>query len=191
MTTERFGVKPRQYIPGEVMHEYLEAYAREFGVDRHLRLSTKVVSAEHRDEGGWLLEIQSTTSEQPEAPTRVVARRLIVATGQLSEPLMPHVRGQEQYDRPLFHSKDFQKHRDTVNTAKRVTVFGATKSGWDAVYAYATHGVKVDWIIRRRSLSFSGNYAMLCRRPFELTTLLMPSNRPWSGLDVALFRDAF
>ncbi|KAH7199004.1 uncharacterized protein B0J16DRAFT_331473 [Fusarium flagelliforme] len=145
MTTERFGVKLREYIPGEVMHNYLESYAREFGINQYLRLGTKVLSAEHQSEGGWLLEIQS---EQSEAPTRVIARRLIVATGQDSEPLMPHIRGQEEFDRPLFHSRDFQKYRDTVNTVKRVTVFGGTKSAWDAVYAYATHGVKVDWIIR-------------------------------------------
>jgi cation diffusion facilitator CzcD-associated flavoprotein CzcO len=188
MSTERFGVKPGQYIPGEVMHEYLEAYAREFGVVEHLRLSTKVVSAEHRGEGGWLLEIQSIESEQPQAPTRVVARRLIIATGQLSEPSMPHIQGQEEYDRPLFHSKDFQKYRDTVNTAKRVTVFGGTKSGWDAVYAYATHGVKVDWIIRRRYLQCNWHYAKLLRRPFELIMLLVLSHRPRSGLDVAVFR---
>ncbi|KAM0296937.1 hypothetical protein ACHAPM_010123 [Fusarium culmorum] len=147
MTTKRFGVKPGEYIPGQVMHEYLEAYAREFGIDQHLRLSTKVVSAEHKVEGGWLLEIHSTEDEQ-KTPTQVFAGRLIIATGMLSEPLMPHIQGQEQYDRPLFHSKDFQKYRGTISTAKRVTVFGGTKSGWDAVYAYATHGIEVDWIIR-------------------------------------------
>ncbi|KAG8664424.1 hypothetical protein FPOAC2_13371 [Fusarium poae] len=145
MATERFGAKPLQYIPAEVMHNYFEAYAQEFGIDRHLRLSTKVLSAEHQDDGGWLLEIKN---EESELPTRVFAKRLIVATGQDSEPLMPHIRGQEQYNRPLFHSRDFQKYKDTVNTAKSVTVFGGTKSGWDAVYAYATHGAQVDWIIR-------------------------------------------
>ncbi|KAM0228643.1 hypothetical protein ACHAPO_010615 [Fusarium lateritium] len=147
MTTKRFGVEPGNYIPGEVMHEYLESYAREFGIDKHLMLSTKVVSAEHKTEGGWVLETQSTKDER-KTSTQVFARRLIIATGMLSEPFMPHILGQEEYDRPLFHSKDFQKHRDTISTAKRVTVFGGTKSGWDTVYAYATHGVKVDWIIR-------------------------------------------
>ncbi|KAL6922897.1 hypothetical protein FSST1_000171 [Fusarium sambucinum] len=147
MTTKRFGVEPGNYIPGEVMHEYLESYAREFGIDKHVMLSTKVVSAEHKTEGGWVLETQSTKDER-KTSTQVFARRLIIATGMLSEPFMPHILGQEEYDRPLFHSKDFQKHRDTISTAKRVTVFGGTKSGWDTVYAYATHGVKVDWIIR-------------------------------------------
>lgn len=148
MTTKRFGVKPGEYIPGEVMHEYLEAYAREFGIDQHLRLSTKVISAEHKPDGGWLLEIHSTEDEQ-KTLTQVFTKRLIIATGMLSEPFMPHIQGQEQYDKPLFHSKDFQKYRDTISSAKCVTVFGGTKSGWDAVYAYATHGVEVDWIIRR------------------------------------------
>jgi cation diffusion facilitator CzcD-associated flavoprotein CzcO len=161
MATERFGAKPLQYIPAEVMHNYFEAYAQEFGIDRHLRLSTKVLSAEHQDDGGWLLEIKN---EESELPTRVFAKRLIVATGQDSEPLMPHIRGQEQYNRPLFHSRDFQKYKDTVNTAKSVTVFGGTKSGWDAVYAYATHGAQVDWIIRRK---YRDEQAMVCHGPLN------------------------
>lgn len=160
MTIERFGIKPGQYIPGEVMHDYLKAYTCEFGIDQYLRLSAKVVSAEHKSEGGWMLEIESVREEQPFSQTRIMARRLIIATGQLSEPLMPHIQGQEQYGRPVFHSRDFQKYRSTVDTAKRVTVFGGTKSGWDAVYAYATHGVKVDWIIRRGYLVTRGHQAL-------------------------------
>lgn len=145
MTTERFGVKPREHIPGPVVHEYLETYAREFGIAEHVRLNSKVHSAEHQPEGGWVIEVQTGD----EASTKVFAKRLVVATGLTSEPFMPHVKGQEEYNRPLFHSKYFLQHEDTMEPGKRITVFGGTKSAWDAVYAYGTRGVKVDWIIRR------------------------------------------
>ncbi|EON97327.1 putative flavin-binding monooxygenase-like family protein [Phaeoacremonium minimum UCRPA7] len=145
MTTERFGVKPREHVPGPVIHDYLEAYAREFGIDKHIRLNTKVLSAEHQAEGGWVVE---TKKEGDAAATKLLVKRLVVAMGQVSEPWMPHIKGQEEYGRPIFHSKDFREHKDTINAEKRVTVFGGTKSAWDAVYAYGTQGVKVDWIIR-------------------------------------------
>ncbi|KAK8012227.1 hypothetical protein PG989_000487 [Apiospora arundinis] len=41
----------------------------------------------------------------------------------------------------LFHSRDFLKNSATIDTANSVTVFGGTKSSWDAVYAYAIKGV--------------------------------------------------
>jgi cation diffusion facilitator CzcD-associated flavoprotein CzcO len=145
MTEERFGVPPRNHVPGTVIHEYLEAYAKEFGIFEHVRFNTKVFSAEHLPEGGWILETAG-----PEGTSKVSTHKLIVATGLTSEPIMPHIKGQEDFDRPLFHIKDFRKHEETIKTAKRVTVFGGTKSAWDAVYAYGTRGIPVDWIIRRK-----------------------------------------
>jgi hypothetical protein len=49
---------------------------------------------------------------------------------------------------PFFHSKDFESYASTVDTAKSACVYGGSKSAWDVVYAYASKGVKVDWIVR-------------------------------------------
>ncbi|KAK3385718.1 hypothetical protein B0H63DRAFT_186939 [Podospora didyma] len=147
MDTARFGVKTREHIPGEVVHEYLKAYAAEFGIADKIRFNTKVVSAEHQDtaDGGWILTVANTKHG---GTTRIFARRLIIATGLNSEPFMPHFKGQETFGGKIFHSKEFKQHSDTLKTAKSVTIFGATKFGWDAVYAYTMAGVKVNWIIR-------------------------------------------
>lgn len=150
MTTKRFGVRPKEHVPGAVLHEYMEAYAQEFGINKCVRLRTKVVSAEHLTEGGWVLEVRDSGDEAARL-VKVSTQRLILATGLTSEPFMPHIQGQDDYNRPIFHIKDLQKHKDTIDTGKRVTVFGGNKSAWDAVYAYGTHGVQVDWIIRRKS----------------------------------------
>ncbi|KFA65394.1 hypothetical protein S40285_00519 [Stachybotrys chlorohalonatus IBT 40285] len=145
-----YGVKPGQHIPGHVIQAYLEAYSKRFAIFELIRFGTKVVSATHEPEGGWVLEIESTSQVDhgPVAASKLMARRLIVATGVTSQPLMPHIKGQEDYGRPLFHSKDFGAFATTLETSNRVTVFGGTKSGWDAAYAYATRGVSVDWVIR-------------------------------------------
>jgi cation diffusion facilitator CzcD-associated flavoprotein CzcO len=147
MDTETFGVKVNEHIPGPVINRYLKAYADKFGIADFVRLQTKVSVAEHRDttEGGWVL----TVVDEKQQESKLFARRLILATGRTSDPFLPHFAGQETFGGRVFHGKQFLENRDTLQTAKAVTVFGASKSAWDAVYAYATAGVKVNWIIRR------------------------------------------
>ncbi|KAI1817240.1 FAD/NAD(P)-binding domain-containing protein [Poronia punctata] len=149
MSPDKFGVKPGQHIPAETIHRYLKAYAEHNNIDQLIHLNTKVVTAEHQDvgTGGWVLTLAN--SDQAQGETRkVFAHRLILATGLTSEPLLPRFEGHEVFGGRIFHTKYFKQNSDTLDTAKAVTVFGASKSSWDAVYAYATSGVKVNWVIR-------------------------------------------
>ena len=159
MATETYGVQPGEHIPGPVVHRYLADYATAFGVMPHFRGSTKVVSAEMQPGGGWLLTLRpnsegpSSSSVSTSAESTLLARKLIVATGLTSEPFLPHIAGQESFGVPLFHSRDFLQHADTLDAAavaskKSVAVFGGTKSAWDMVYAYASRGIPVEWVIR-------------------------------------------
>ncbi|KAK4176132.1 hypothetical protein QBC36DRAFT_188164 [Triangularia setosa] len=158
MTTEQFGVKPGDHIPGIIVHEYLASYAEKFGIADKIRFHHKVVTAEHRDgsDGGWIL-----TMEHDGKPSKILAKKLIVATGVTSEPFLPRIDGQGEFSAPLFHSADFLQHADTLKTTDRVTVFGGSKSAWDAVYAYGTRGIKVDWVIRE-----SGHGAVWMAPPY-------------------------
>lgn len=146
MDTETFGVKTNEHIPAPVINKYLKAYADAFDITDKVRLQTKVLIAEHQDgeDGGWILTVADSNQQE----SKLYARRLILATGRTSDPFLPHFAGQETFGGRVFHGKQFLKNRDTLDTAKAVTIFGASKSGWDAVYAYATAGVKVNWIIR-------------------------------------------
>ncbi|KAK3648628.1 hypothetical protein LTR22_013262 [Elasticomyces elasticus] len=146
MDTETFGVKTNEHIPAPVVNKYLKAYAANFGIADFIRLQTKVSVAEHQDtaEGGWILTV--VNAEQHES--KLFTCRLILATGRTSDPFLPHFAGQETFGGRLFHGKQFRDNRDTLQTAKAITIFGASKTAWDAVYAYATAGVKVNWIIR-------------------------------------------
>ncbi|KAM0721941.1 hypothetical protein Q7P37_002867 [Cladosporium fusiforme] len=146
MDTKTFGVKENEHIPAPVVNNYLKAYAENFGIRDLIRLGTKVLVAEHQDtdEGGWILTIAN--SEQHES--KLFARRLILATGRTSDAFLPHFAGQETFGGKVFHTKHFMQNGGLLQTAKAVTVFGGSKSAWDAVYAFATAGVKVNWIIR-------------------------------------------
>jgi cation diffusion facilitator CzcD-associated flavoprotein CzcO len=141
MDEETWGVKPGQHIPGKVVHDYLTKYAEKFNVLQKVRFNSKVESVERGKEGGWLLKIG-------QRPGLILAKKLIVATGMTSQAFLPTFEGQESFGLPLFHIKDFLQHAKTLETIKTVTILGATKSAWDAVYAYASKGLDVNWVIR-------------------------------------------
>lgn len=150
MDTATYGVKAGEHIPGAVIHRYLKDYAEKTGVYSKIQFETKVVSAEQVGGGeGWLLSVTKGFSDEDALKTsQVLARKLVVATGVTSDPFLPRFSGSESFGVPLFHTGAFREHLGTLETAKTVAVFGGTKSAWDAVYAYATRGVKVEWIIR-------------------------------------------
>ncbi|KAI1384215.1 FAD/NAD(P)-binding domain-containing protein [Hypoxylon trugodes] len=146
MDGDKLGVKAGEHIPGKAVNGYLKAYAKEFGLLDFLCLQTIVLSAEHHDTetGGWTLTLKHTGIEQT---SKAFARHLVIATGILSQAFIPHFEGEDRFGGKIFHSGEFGKNSDTLK-AKTVTVFGAGKSGWDAVYQYAKAGVKVHWVIR-------------------------------------------
>ncbi|GAW18799.1 hypothetical protein ANO14919_082810 [Xylariales sp. No.14919] len=148
MTSDKFDVKEGEHISGYAINAYLKAYAQSFGIAEFVRLQTVVLTAEHQDteEGGWVLTVKSSGSD---TSVQIFARRLIVATGILSEPFLPRFKGQDTFGGMIFHTRDFpQIVSKGVGEVKAVTILGSGKSSWDAVYHYATAGVKVNWVIR-------------------------------------------
>ena len=151
MLPEQFGVREGEYMTGAVMHKYLTSYAEAFDIRDKIRLRHAVLEAEHQEgvDGGWVLTVECPGGERK----RVFARKMVMATGLTSEAFLPDFKGQEEFGALLFHGKEFKKYGATLESAKVVTVLGGTKSAWDAVYAYASKGVKVNWVIRGQSLA--------------------------------------
>ncbi|KAH9905693.1 hypothetical protein F4778DRAFT_675358 [Xylariomycetidae sp. FL2044] len=144
LTPEKFDVQPEGHVRGEVVNEYLVAYARRFKVTEHLRSLTKVISVEHAEKDGWLVNWR----EDAGPSGTIHASKLILATGHTSEPLIPSFPGQHTFTKPIFHSRDFAMHSDLLKTAERIVVFGSAKSAWDAAYMFADAGIKTHMIIR-------------------------------------------
>ncbi|KAL2284256.1 hypothetical protein FJTKL_08985 [Diaporthe vaccinii] len=143
LVPEEFGMERGQHIPGPIVHDYLSRYAEKFEIADKIWLKHKVVSAEHQDRGGWII-----TAEAGDDVIKIEAAKIVVATGLSSEEFLPRFEGEETFGSPIVHSKHFPKYSDTLDTAKSVTILGGTKSAWDAVYVYASKGIKVDWVIR-------------------------------------------
>ncbi|KAL5050993.1 hypothetical protein BDW71DRAFT_203038 [Aspergillus fruticulosus] len=156
---DSYGVKDGQHIPGHVLQRYLQNYAEHFGVMDSVRLNCRVSVVEHNEASGsdsdvkWTVTYVDSSTEQDglkEATVTVQSRKLILATGVTSQPYLPPIQGQETFARPLFHTIDMPKHLESTlqMPGNRIAVLGGTKSAWDAVYAAATAGAQVDWIIR-------------------------------------------
>ena len=164
MDEATFGVKKGEFIPGYAVHEYLEKYAQRFGVYERIRFNCKVESAERKPDGdnGWILTVNPAIgSPCSEGSIKISTRKLIIATGLTSEPFVPPLKGVADFNAPVFHSKDFLDHADTLNTASSAVVLGGSKSAFDVAYAYAAKGVTVDLVIRA-----SGHGPAWCAPPY-------------------------
>ena len=163
----------KDHIPGPIIHSYLNAYASHFSIDLCIRLKTKVTAAEHQntENGGWVLSLVVDNKE-----SQILARRLIVATGLTSEPIVRSFTGQDVFGGPVFHGKEFPQNKNTLQEKQSVTILGGSKFAWDAAYSYAKSGVEVHWVISGTLLSIR-----ICGRP-QLTHHT-DSVWPWPVLD--------
>jgi cation diffusion facilitator CzcD-associated flavoprotein CzcO len=149
MDPATFGVERGQHVPGEVAHQYLRAYAENFGFYSKIRFNSRVDTIERKSEGSWLVTyVEEGLSASAGMIHEILTRKLIVATGVFSEPYMPTFEGTESFDAPLFHSKDLAAQEQVIRAAESVVIVAGSKSGYDAAYLAASSGVEVDWIIR-------------------------------------------
>ncbi|KAK3311932.1 cofactor FMO1 FAD enzyme [Apodospora peruviana] len=148
MDQQRFGVGPGEHITGEVMHDYLTAYADHFHLTDRIRFKTRVVDV-RRTQDGWAVETENLDTN---SRSFLVCRKLVIATGVLSVPSKPDIQGADDFGVPFIHSADLGPQADAVMKnpdIKTVAVLGGCKSAYDAVYLAATTGHKVEWIIRK------------------------------------------
>ncbi|KKY17537.1 putative cofactor fmo1 fad enzyme [Diplodia seriata] len=137
------GATANSLVTGPMIHGYLQRYAEEHDLLRRIRFNTFVERAEPCARGGWRLSLRDAPGEAIET------EKLMVATGVTSIPNLPDCdRGAATV--PIIHSRDIGVSYDALDAAavRRVTVVGAAKSAYDAVYLLVSMGKEVDWIIR-------------------------------------------
>jgi hypothetical protein len=147
LTPDAFDVKAGDHIKGEAFNAYLETYAERFHVKERIRLRTKVLSIQHAAREGWLVN-WSTILESELKHGEIHAAKLVLATGHTDEALLPCFPGQETFQAPLFHTKDWAQHQGIFKSAKTAVVLGGGKSAFDAAYMLADAGVKCHMVIR-------------------------------------------
>ena len=149
-----YGIRPGQHVTGEVMHDYLVAYAREWDIAKRITFNTVVSMIEKQESGHWKVTIRTAGDDSGEGDTiesELLTSKLVVATGLTNEPHRPRMDGTNDFDGPVIHSADLGRAQSSILDLKvrTVAVVGGGKSAYDAVYLAALAGKRVEWIIRR------------------------------------------
>jgi cation diffusion facilitator CzcD-associated flavoprotein CzcO len=97
---------------------YLQQCAREFGLEPHIRLNTRIAKAAYRGDGSWLL-----TSEAGESFECDV---VINAMGNQHTPLYPDVPGMDSFEGASWHATRWDHEPELAG--KRIAVVGSAAS---------------------------------------------------------------
>lgn len=188
MSTEGFNLRD-DHIPGEHVNAYLRDFANHYDLVKHMRFNCHVEEAVDVGGQGWELHFKEGTPGY-QAARMIRARRLVVATGLTSEPLMPKFPGQEHFDAAIYHTSEFSRANNGLGPYKKVVVFSGAKSSWDVAYAYASAGVQVDWVIRK---SGHGPCWMAPNRltPLKALPELLVQMRFLTWINPVIFSDGF
>lgn len=108
------------------MREYVQSFARSYGIDRHARTGVAVEHAAPVDtEAGrfWRLALSDGTTRD--------FRGVVIATGAQWAPVIPDYPGLDTFSGRIIHSAEYHSTAEFVG--KRVLVVGAGNSGVDIV----------------------------------------------------------
>jgi cation diffusion facilitator CzcD-associated flavoprotein CzcO len=124
---------------------YINHVADQFDLRRDIRCSTRVVSA-------VLDEKAMRWSVTTDGGQTVSARFCVMATGALSEPLLPDIPGVQTFAGQTYHTADWP-HEGVDFTGKRVAVIGTGSSGIQTVPLVAEEATEL--VVFQRTANYS------------------------------------
>lgn len=163
-----------RYPSRRQMVDYLEAYARRFGIRPDFGQQVLQIRAT----GGNWTAVTASGKQYP-------ARHLVVATGANRAPRMPAVGGEQLFSGTIMHS---QAYRNAAPfSGQRVLVVGLGNSGAEIALDLAEHGVEVALSVRSPQNIV---YRDVLGVPVHLTALLLSRLPPsWGDAVSAGLRD--
>jgi dimethylaniline monooxygenase (N-oxide forming) len=137
-----------EWPTGPQVHAYLNDYARSFGLDRMLRLNTKVAGMERRADGtpGWTLSL----SDKGGATTKEDFDFVAICTGQFNEPRDLSCPGEDGFKAQggqILHSSKYNE--PSLAKGRRVVVLGGSKSATDIAVNAVNSGAREVTIVFR------------------------------------------
>jgi indole-3-pyruvate monooxygenase len=115
--------------------EYLDGYAREFGIVVETGRAVRTLA---REAGVWRASLGSGET--------VDARAVVVATGIIANPRIPAIEGREKFGGRIMHSVEYRRPGDFIG--QRVLVVGVGNSGGEIGSELARAGAKVTVAVR-------------------------------------------
>ncbi|KAL7925255.1 FAD/NAD(P)-binding domain-containing protein [Trichoderma austrokoningii] len=143
------GLKNWDELPGIKVHEYLHEYARKFNLLERCKFSCRVTNVRRATpDGGWTLDMHTTSDDAQKISETLTCDKLIVATGLFSNPNCPDLMTSE-FKGPVMHTKDIGQQYDALlgTNVESVAIYGGGKSAIDALNLCIEAGKKVHWII--------------------------------------------
>ncbi len=109
---------PQFHSTQEVLLDYFEQCADQFGITDQIRFGTEVTSVVWDDvDMAWTLELST-----PDGDETLAANAVISAVGQLNRPSYPDIDGRESFEGPSFHSAQWD--HDVSLSGLRVGIIG-------------------------------------------------------------------
>ena len=145
--SQEMGVEEWSDLSGDTVQQYLEHYARKFGVLQRCRFVAKVTRI-GRDGRKWNIHVKFGVANPNEEI--ISCDKLIVATGLTSKSQLPHI-DSSKFQGKVLHSRDLGRwhHYLTSSAVKRIAVVGGNKSAVEAVTMCGMAGKTVTWLMRK------------------------------------------
>ncbi|KAG6359345.1 hypothetical protein INS49_012866 [Diaporthe citri] len=124
--------------------QYMNEYAEHFGLKKHIRLSTRVLSSEPREDGSWTVRVQEDGKDGVEELT---FDAVFVCVGHLSTPSVPELKGRDAFQGQFMHSHFYR--RPGPFDRKKVVIIGLGSSAVDIACEIAPGAEEVHVITRR------------------------------------------
>jgi len=129
-----FGRAAPLFLPRDAFVDYLEGYARHFGLP--VRTGCELRRA-RRSDGDWVLETDAGA---------IRAGRLVLATGIMANPHRPKIDGEERFGGRVLHSVEYRRPEPFVG--RRVLVVGVGNSAGEIASELSAAGVAVTLSVR-------------------------------------------
>jgi cation diffusion facilitator CzcD-associated flavoprotein CzcO len=150
--------------PQQEILDYLRGVAKDFDVESKVVTSTQVTNCRWDETTcRW-----TVSGLGPEGPVSYAGDAIVLATGQLNQPMMPHVAGLETFAGRSFHSARWDHDYDLAG--KRVAVIGTGASAVQFVPAIAAQVGQMtifqrsgNWFLPRKNRAYPKPLAALYR----------------------------
>ncbi|HZC03872.1 MAG TPA: NAD(P)/FAD-dependent oxidoreductase, partial [Gammaproteobacteria bacterium] len=118
---------PDHFCTQDVVLEYIRAFAKEYGINEHIRFNTEVTGMQWDDERLlWHITLRGPRREET-----VGYHAVISAVGQLNRPRLPDIPGRDSFAGPAFHSAAWDYSVDLAG--RRVAVIGTGASAYQFI----------------------------------------------------------
>jgi 4-hydroxyacetophenone monooxygenase len=115
---------PQFYSKQEVLRQYFDKTADDYGLRKHIRFNTEVKTCVYDDAKAlWHVTVERGGKQET-----LTANAVISAVGQLNRPKWPDIPGQDKFKGIAFHSTEWEHEHDLKG--KRLLVIGTGASAF-------------------------------------------------------------